>query len=456
MATLDSSIVNIALPTLTKEMGPDLPRVKWVVISYLLGITALLLPFGRLSDQYGRKRVFRSGFLVFAFGSLLCGLASGLPSLVVARVIQAIGAAMLMANGPAIITSVFPINERGKALGNLSMVVSAGLILGPSLGGFLISLAGWRSIFIVNVPIGILGSFLVQHFLEDDQAAPKRVPFDWLGAILQSIFLVSFVMLFDPPDLAIGKAIPFSSYRLLFLFITFLVGVWFIRIESKVLTPIFDLSLLRDRTFWSGNLAAFLLFVAYSSVTVLMPFFMEGVLRLPAHRSGLLMTAVPIAILIVAPVAGRLSDRFGSKGLSFFGAMIGAITLFAMAGVLNAGLSESVSSGFLVLVLLLMGAALGLFQSPNNSAIMSSVEIEKLGVASAFLATVRNLGWVTGTGLSTTVFAWRYQVSDDFLSALHFTFACAGGFAVLSMGSALLKKKLPRTSDECADTGNEA
>ena len=201
MATLDSSIVNIALPTLTKELASDLSRVKWVVILYLLTITCLLLPFGRLSDQLGRKRVFQSGYrdFYFWFDSLL--VRTRVFSLLVsARVIQAIGASMLMANGPAIITAAFPGDGRGGALGTISMVVSAGLISGPSLGGLLISAFGWRSIFLLNIPIGLIGVFLVQHFLDKDIEPEGRIPFDWMGAILQSALLISMIVFFDPPS----------------------------------------------------------------------------------------------------------------------------------------------------------------------------------------------------------------------------------------------------------------
>ncbi|NDD91515.1 MFS transporter, partial [bacterium] len=160
MATLDSSIVNIGLPTLTKEFATSLSSVKWVVVVYLLAISCLLLPAGRISDQLGRKRTFILGFSVFAIGSLLCGLAPSIPALIFFRVIQGIGAALLMANGPAVITAVFPANERGGALGTMSMVVSAGLVSGPSLGGLLITHIGWRSIFLVNIPVAIFGLYL--------------------------------------------------------------------------------------------------------------------------------------------------------------------------------------------------------------------------------------------------------------------------------------------------------
>lgn len=445
MATLDLSIVNIALPTLTKELSSDLARVKWVVIIYLLMITCLLLPFGRLSDQKGRKNVFQLGFVVFILGSGLCGFAPNLTGLIISRILQAIGAAMLMANGPAIITQTFPATERGGALGTLAMIVSAGLISGPSLGGLLITTFGWRSIFWVNIPVGIMGTALVQKYVISDPLTRAKVPFDWAGALLQTLLLVSFIIMFDPPNVSVLGSLPFAVSRWVLAGGTLFLGAIFIKVEYEAKAPLFDLSLLNNRTFWTANLASFLMFVASSSVSILMPFFLEEMLKFPPHKAGTFMTAVPVSILIVAPIAGRLSDRFGSQELSFLGALLGALGLFGMAGVFGEGLSGHVSTFGLVVALSTIGVATGLFQSPNNNAIMGSVPVHKLGVASALLATVRNLGLVTGTGLATSIFSWRMSETDDFVSSLHLTHLVAGFVAVIAMIAALGKTRGPQS-----------
>ena len=442
MATLDSSIVNIALPTLTKELSSDLYRVKWVVILYLLIITCLLLPFGRLSDQLGRKRVFQTGYLTFTLGSVLCSFAPNLGFLVAARVVQGIGAAMLMANGPAIITAAFPADGRGGALGTMSMVVSAGLISGPSLGGLLISAFGWRSIFLINVPFGIAGFFMVQHFLDKDRKPERNVPFDWLGAVLQSVLLISLIVLFDPPTLSFAGAGAGRISRWILGTITASLAALFIGVESRAAAPLFDLSLMKIQTFWTANLAALLTFVAFSAVTVLMPFFLEQAMHLPTHATGALMTAVPLTILIVAPVSGRLSDRLGGKGLSVAGSLIGALALLSMAGVFGAGITETMSTHSIALALASIGLAMGLFQSPNNNAIMGAVPINKIGVASAFLATIRNLGLVIGTGLATGIFTWRMDITHgNFVHSLHFTHLLAAGVAGLATIASFGKKE---------------
>ncbi len=443
MATLDSSIVNIALPTLTKELSVDLEQVKWVVVIYLLVITCLVLPFGRLSDLKGRKLIFQLGYLIFTIGSAFCSIAGNLPWLVFFRAFQAIGASMLMANGPAIITRAFLPRERGAALGTLAMVVSAGLVSGPSLGGYAISHLGWRSIFWINIPIGILGIMLVHFFVKSEFSTRVSFPFDWAGAIIQSILLVGFLILFDPPFVAISGSRPFPVSRWVIAAFLVLLFVAFIKIEKEVKAPIFDLSLLKERTFWTANLASFLTFVSYSSVSVLMPFFLEEVLQLPPKGAGLYMSAVPLTIFAVAPISGRLSDRFGSHGLSFAGALIGALGLFVMSGSVGKGISELNKSYEIVLYLCTIGFAMGLFQSPNNAAIMGSVPLNKLGVASALLATVRNLGLVTGTGLATALFSWRLTETGNFVTALHVTFFVAAWIGVAATIAALGKRGHP-------------
>ena len=442
MATLDSSIVNIALPTLTQTLSTDLYRVKWVIIIYLLVITCLLLPFGRLSDQYGRKTVFQAGFITFIVGSALCGFSPSLTWLVIFRVVQALGASMLMANGPAIITATFPSSERGGALGTMAMVVSAGLISGPSIGGILISSLGWRSIFWVNLPVGLLGAYFVHRFVKADLLPPQqKAPFDWVGAILQTIVLVCFIVLFDPPNISISGSIPFPLSRWLIGAVTVIFGAIFIRVEKDARAPLLDLTLLQSRTFWTANLAGFFTFVAFSSVTVLMPFFLQGVMHFPPHTAGIFMTAIPFTIFIVAPISGRLSDRMGTQGLSFAGALVGALALLLMSGALGKGIHEHITGLGIVLFLSSIGLATGLFQSPNNNAIMSAVPQSKLGVASALLATVRNLGLVTGTGLATSLFNWRMTVTNDFVGSLHFTHFIAAMIGVGAMFAALGKRQ---------------
>lgn len=431
MATLDSSIVTIALPTLSKEFNSDLMSVKWVVVSHLLTITCLLLPMGRISDLYGRKRVFTLGFGLFIFSSVLCGLSPGLWSLIISRVLQGVGAAMLMSNGPALITAAFPRSELGKALGTMAMVTSAGLISGPSIGGMLIHHIGWRMIFLLNLPVGIAGIFLVLKHVGKDPIPHHSVKFDWGGAILQFIGINSFVTVFDPQILPSQGFDILSPVRISIAFLSILCLVFFIILENKSSHPLVDLSLLKIKSFWTGNLAAFFIFVAFSSISVLMPFYLEEVMHYEPSKVGLLMTAIPLTVFIIAPISGRISDRYGAFGPSLLGTFIGATGLLLMSGyVWGTGIQDTITQPMLVITLGSIGLATALFQPPNNTSIMMSVPVEKLGSAAATIATVRNLGLVTGAGFSTDLFLLKYQATHNFLEALHLTHFMSGLIAI--------------------------
>lgn len=433
MATLDSSIVNIALPTLTKAFNAELSQSRWVVIIYLVMITCSILPLGAIADQLGRKRIYQFGFFLFIVSSALCGLAQTLSYLVAARLLQGLGAAMIMANGPAIITAAVPREVRGQALGTLAMVVSAGLVSGPSLGGWLISHFGLSSIFWVNIPVGILGLVLTQKHIQRDPPRRNEITeFDWAGTLLQAIALTSFLALFDNSTHAAERR-PFLS--LLFVFSTY----FFFRFETRSNNPIFDFSILKNRTFSTSNLASFFSFISYSTITVLMPFYLEEVLHLSTVTSGFFMAAIPMTIFIVAPISGRLSDRMGSKGLSVSGTVVSGLTLSISAGLVGAGVSDHTLPWQVLVILSCVGLSTGLFQTPNNNSIMSSAPTDQLGSASAFLATVRNLGLATGTGLATFLFDWKLARTGSSISAIHFAFSIGSLSSFAAMVSSLAK-----------------
>ncbi len=440
MATLDSSIVNIALPTLTKALHSDLRSIKWVIVVYLLTITCSLLPFGRLSDLYGRKKIFQWGFIVFTIGSLLCGFAVNLEQLILFRVLQGFGASMLMSNGPAIVTQTFEYGSRGKALGILSMVVSLGLVSGPSVGGFLIGSFGWRSIFLVNIPIGLLGFLFAGRHLDPMGGRRKHGPFDWGGAFLQVLVLLLFILFVDPPTFTVADSKPILLSRWLLGGGLLTTSFIFYVVQRQVPEPILDFSLFKIRTFWAANLANFLNFVSYSSLLVLMPFYLEEVLGLDPEHAGFLMSAIPLTVFVVAPISGHLSDRVGTRYLCALGALISSIALLTMAGLAGSGLNESTAHFKVILALLAVGLSSGLFQSPNNVALMSAIQTHKLGVASAVMATIRNLGLVTGTGIAAKLFSWRHSETGDFVEAFHFSLIVAGFLALGAMAASLAKR----------------
>jgi len=272
---------------------------------------------------------------------------------------------------------------------------------------------------------------------------PRRRPFDLAGSVVQSLVLGAFIFAMDPPAVSISGSPVFLLPRTALIVIAVVLVAIFLKVEADAPSPIFDLQLLRIRTFWTANLAGFLMFVSYSAIAVLMPFFLEGHFDLEPDGAGLFMSAVPLMIFVVAPVSGRLSDRFGSRGLSTVGGLILTVSLAALSGVFGPGVHHSVPPAAIVAMLATAGLALGLFQSPNNNAIMCSVPQDKLGSASAFLATVRNLGLVTGTGVSTAIYAARATAGSDDLSALRFTFFIAAIIGLAATAASLGKEPGP-------------
>lgn len=395
---LNGSIVNIALPNITAHFHTTLPTAEWVVMAFLLVISSLLLTYGRLGDMIGHKPVYVSGFFVFTLGSLLCAFAGSIETLIAFRVIQGLGAGMLMAIGPAIVTSAFPARERGKALGIMGMVVAAALASGPVLGGLLVGYFDWRAVFLLNVPIGLFGLFWTAWILAKDKGRAKQT-FDVVGALTFSAGLTLLLLVLSKgqewgwnsaPVLTLGPA----SLGLLALFVF---------IERKVPHPMLDLSLFRNRLFTAANASSLLNFMAQFSVYFLLPFYLLDVRHFIPQQAGFLMMASPLVVFVVAPYSGALSDRIGSRLLSSTGMAVMALSLFLLSRIpLDASLPA------IAAVLALTGLGVGLFQSPNNSAIMGSVPRHRLGIASGMLATMRNVGMVMGIAVAGAVFAIRH------------------------------------------------
>ena len=395
MSTLDSSIVNVALPTISEQFQVELSTLQWTVTAYLLAITSLLPVFGRLADMLGRKKIFGLGFIIFTSGSALCGLSPGIWFLVGARVLQAIGAAMLMANSAAIIVAIFPFQERGRALGLTGTVVALGSMSGPALGGILISLAGWRTIFYINLPLGILAYLLVQSILPSDQLLAEEESFDFAGAFLFAGGMISLLYSINSGSVW-GWSNPLILLGLLCglgLLTGFLIN------ERRVIHPVIDLSLFRIHQFVIGNLCGWLSFVAMFANAMLLPFYLQQVLNCSPSQVGLLMTAFPVAMAITAPISGHASDKYGPWLLTSGGMLITAASLFYFSTLTPATVLYQVIPGSL-----LMGLGAGMFQSPNNNSVMSSVPRTKLGVAGGISSLVRNIGMISGIALSVSLF----------------------------------------------------
>ncbi|BCV23753.1 MFS transporter [Gelria sp. Kuro-4] len=395
MGPVDGSVVNIALPTIATIFGADLGLVAWVSMSYLLVASSLLLTYGRLGDMYGYRPVYLTGLMAFVLTSALCGLSWNIHALIFFRALQAVGAGMTLAVAPAIITHAFPASERGRALGINAMSVAVGLALGPSLGGFLVDAVGWRSIFYINLPIGLV-AFYFGWRLIPRHPGQRGQAFDLTGAAL-AFFALTGILVAVSRGQTWGWLSPFVlgslGAGLVFL-------VLFLYTEQRVPQPMLNLGLFSNRLFSAANLAALCNFSAQYVMLFLTPFYLQNLLNYSPRAAGVVMTAFPLVTLFVAPVSGTLSDRFGTRLLSTMGAAICTLALWFMRG-----LGPGLSGRDVAWRLAIFGLGTGLFQSPNNSAVMGSVTRSHLGIASGTLATVRNVGMVLGIALAQSSFA---------------------------------------------------
>ena len=396
-SVVDHGSVTVALPSIADHFRTDLPTTQWVVIGYALSISALLLPMGRLSDIVGRKRVYVAGFIIFVVGGTLAGSSTSVLALILSKVFQGFGAAMTQATSMAMVISAFSSSERGKALGLQLSVVGAGGVMGPGLGGFLISALGWRWVFFNSVLLGLVALALGLIILDGrrDAQGPGRGPtFDWLGAALSTGALVSFLL-----GLTAGSRIGWTSPIIVATMASFLgmlaAFVWW---ELHTSAPMMDLRLFKRRLFSLGMGAGFLSFLGSSSVRFLMPFYLQAVLGYSPARMGMIIVPMALSMSLTGPLGGRLSDRYGWRTFKVAGLMLSATGLFLLATV-----SERSPLGLVMAAMILQSSGIGLFNAPNNSSILSVVEQSKYGVVSGFLQLVRNSANVTSIALVTVI-----------------------------------------------------
>ena len=410
LTTIDGSIVNVALPTLVRELDTHLPTVQWVVLAYLLALGTLMLSMGRLGDMIGKKSIYVTGLVIFTLGSVLCGLAPNVYWLIGFRVLQAIGGSMIMALGMALVTESFPPSERGRALGLTGSMVSIGIVLGPTVGGFILSALSWRWIFFVNLPVGIVGTLIAIRSIparpwpagasQDGQPAGRQ-RFDLVGALTFFAGLLAVLL-----AMTLGQDTGFGDTRVLLLLaggVAVLAG--FVAIERRVAQPMLDLGLFRNRLFSVNLTSGLMTFISMSGTIFLIPFFLQGVLGYEPRQMGLLMATVPLAVGTVAPLSGALSDRVGTRPIAVAGLAV------LLAGFLSlTTITTNLTPLGYILRFLPVGIGLGLFQSPNNSAVMGTVPRERLGIASGLLSITRIAGQTTGIALLSALWAARVAV----------------------------------------------
>jgi EmrB/QacA subfamily drug resistance transporter len=394
MSALDASIVNALLPTLRLSLRTGVAQIEWVLTVYLLMVSGVLLIVGRLGDMWGHKTLYVAGFVGFVVSSTLCGLSPSVGWLIGFRALQALSAAALFANAPAILTASFPPSERGRALGLQAVMTYLGLSVGPALGGLLARHLGWQSVFYINVPVGALGFWLSQRNIARDRPAGQPPRFDMPGAALFFVGLLSLLMALNQ-----GHAWGWTSLSILGMTAAAVVSLGaFFALERRLREPMLDLSLFRNRVFTGAVFSAMVSYVAQFASLFLLPFYLQW-RGLAADRAGLVLMAQPVLMMVTAPFAGTLSDRLGTRtpivvGLALLGSGLLALSF----------IDAETPFHLVVLGLAVSGVGFGAFVAPNNSRLLGAAPPNRRGIASGVLAAARNVGMVLGVGLAGAVF----------------------------------------------------
>jgi EmrB/QacA subfamily drug resistance transporter len=394
MGQLDASIVTLALPALERSFHSGVAAVSWVGLSYLLVLVATVAAVGRFADMVGRKLLYIYGFAIFIGSSALCATAPNLISLDCFRALQAVGAAMLQANSVAIIALAVPADRLGRSLGVQGAAQALGLALGPSVGGLLLAAGGWRLLFLVNIPIGLVGMVAALLFIPRSRHLQTRVGFDWVGFALFFPAVVALVFAISQGNNQ-GWTSPLIAS---IMTIAVVLGAAFLVWERRCAMPMVDVSLFRRVSFTTGMSSSVLAFLVLFGVLVMVPFYLERARGYGAVRTGIELMVMPVALGVVAPLSGRIADRYGVRLPTTVGMAVAAAGLGAL------GWLRPSTAGFLGL-LVVVGAGLGLFISPNNAGIMTSVPPGQSGLASGLLNMGRGLGTALGLAVTTAVFS---------------------------------------------------
>jgi EmrB/QacA subfamily drug resistance transporter len=389
--------VNVAMPTIAHYFDSDLSMVHWVFTGNVMAISAFLMPMGRLSDIVGRKTVYLCGLLVFVLATGMCALAPNLGSLIAFRILHGISLGMIEGNQLAIMTSIFPSKERGKALGLHMTLVGTALIVGPLLGGVLVDSFGWRAVFYINVPLGLI--VFIPGFLILDEQRMNQTPtkqsyrgFDILGAGLSSSALLLFLIGMSNP---LGLS---ATYNIVCLFLALLLLGVFVLWETKTSFPMLDMSLFRVPLFSLGVGARTISFISGAAVFFLMPFYLQGVVGYTASKTGLILITLALGMVLMGPIAGRLSDQFGSRPFTVIGATLSATGLFVLSRI-----TEDTTLPIIIFGITLQSIGAGMFTAPNTNSILSSVPRASYGIAAGFVQLLRTSSTVTGIAIATAM-----------------------------------------------------
>jgi len=425
-SVLSGSTLIIALPVIMKDIKAGMGIVTWILMGYLLAMTILVPSIGRLADIVGRKKLYVSGFALFTFASFLCAISQTGMQLLIYRMIQAVGGSLMVANSTAIVADAFPKKELGKALGINSMIISIAAIIGPILGGFLISI-GWRSIFYINIPFGIVGTLWAAFQLKESNFSSKKQKFDMKGTLTFSIGMLALLM-----ALTLGGFTGWFHVTVIGLMIISIILLWlFVYIEKNVDEPMLDLKLLKTRVLAFAYASNLLNGIARGAVTFLITFYFQGIKGIDPLKAGILLAPFALSMMIVSPISGYLSDKYGARILSSVGLLVSAVGLLGMMFIrANTSIIE------IEAWLLIMGFGSGMFFSPNTSAIMGMVPADKRGVAAGIRTMANNAGSVLSIAISMAIIS--SSISPAAMQALFIgTQVGSGGIAIGQFASGL-------------------
>lgn len=471
MVIIDVSILNIALPTIATSMHATLSDVEWTLIIYTLALTALVPFFGRISDVFGRKRLFIIGVLLFSATSLLAAFSQSILWLIGARMLQAFGGALITANVLAIITDTFPAGKRGTAMGAQAILVSGGGSMGPILGGFLVTHFGWQSVFLVNVPIGIIAAIFATFILPPLKSHRTLEPVDWTGAGL-------LVAGSAPLLLGVTQGPQWNWSVTCWALMgggALLLGLFVLR-ELRAKYPLVDLSLFKIREFAAGQMAGTFATIAMASLTLLFPFYWQVLRGYSAEEAGILMLPMPLTLVVVAPIAGRISDKLGARGIASVGLGITAVGLFLISQI-----TAAMPIWHVLWRLVIFGGGLGMFMPSNNNSVMSAAPAKRRGIASGLLGMFRYTGQSFGIAFAGTCFvsfavsssgfalhglplfpttgngavsqATMQAMAGAFMNGMRATALLAIPFVIIGVFLSLLRGSAAALNGEAADTG---
>lgn len=392
-SVLSGSTLIIVLPDIMKDLHVGMNVIMWTVMIYMLVLTILVPAIGRIADIIGRKKLYVSGFIIFTIGSFLCGLSMSGWELIMFRFVQSVGGALIVANSTPIVADAFPKNELGKAMGINGMAISVASVIGPILGGALIG-AGWRSIFYINIPIGVIGTLWAGFQLKELDTLPEKQTFDWKGTAAFTVGMTSLLI-----ALTFGGFSGWFKAPIVVMFILAVIFMLiFVSIENKAEQPMLDLTLFKTRILAFAFTSNLLNGIARGAVTFLLVFYFQGIKSFDPVIAGILLAPFAISMMIMAPISGWLSDRMGSRELSSIGLLISAAGLLGMVGI-----SASTSVLELSVWMFIAGLGSGMFFSPNTSAVMGAVPVERRGIAAGVRTMMNNAGSVISIALAMAI-----------------------------------------------------